>query len=164
VAYIGDDGHIRLQTAGHHFGAPQSDFFLHCVHHIQSERQFGSGLFQAAGHLGAGFGDHGQFRRRGLVAGQLRALGHVAISGGEHEYTLHGFRQALDLRAFDPFQWGRCSEDLPTTTTSAPGGDHIQATLEVYFSVNGDELRPAPGGVYRVVYDDAASSPRVTCD
>lgn len=71
---------------------------------------------------------------------------------------------ALDLRAFDPFQWGRCSEDLPTTTTSAPGGDHIQATLEVYFSVNGDELRPASGGVYRVVYDDAASSPRVTCD
>jgi len=36
---------------------------------------------------------------------QLRALGHVAIAGGEHEYTLHGFRQALDLRAFDIVQF-----------------------------------------------------------
>jgi L-rhamnonate dehydratase len=36
---------------------------------------------------------------------ELRALGHVAIAGGEHEYTLHGFRQALDLRAFDIVQF-----------------------------------------------------------
>lgn len=36
---------------------------------------------------------------------ELRKLGHVAISGGEHEYTLHGFRQALDLRAFDIAQF-----------------------------------------------------------
>ncbi len=32
---------------------------------------------------------------------ELRALNYCAISGGEHEYTLHGFRQALDLKAFD---------------------------------------------------------------
>lgn len=36
---------------------------------------------------------------------ELRALGHVAISGGEHEYSLHGFRQALDLGAFDIVQF-----------------------------------------------------------
>jgi L-rhamnonate dehydratase len=36
---------------------------------------------------------------------QLRALNHVAISGGEHEFTLHGFRQALDLKAFDIAQF-----------------------------------------------------------
>lgn len=36
---------------------------------------------------------------------ELRALGHVAISGGEHEYSLHGFRQALDLRSFDIAQF-----------------------------------------------------------
>jgi L-rhamnonate dehydratase len=36
---------------------------------------------------------------------ELRALGHVAISGGEHEYTLHGFRQALDMKAFDVAQF-----------------------------------------------------------
>jgi L-alanine-DL-glutamate epimerase-like enolase superfamily enzyme len=36
---------------------------------------------------------------------ELRALNCVAISGGEHEYTLHGFRQALDLKAFDIAQF-----------------------------------------------------------
>ena len=35
----------------------------------------------------------------------LRAMNLVAISGGEHEYTLSGFRQALDLRAFDIAQF-----------------------------------------------------------
>jgi L-rhamnonate dehydratase len=32
---------------------------------------------------------------------ELKAMNRVAISGGEHEYTLQGFRQALDLKAFD---------------------------------------------------------------
>jgi L-rhamnonate dehydratase len=36
---------------------------------------------------------------------ELRALNYVAISGGEHEYTLHGFRQALELKAFDVAQF-----------------------------------------------------------
>jgi len=36
---------------------------------------------------------------------ELRGLGHVAISGGEHEYSLHGFRHALDLRAYDIVQF-----------------------------------------------------------
>jgi L-rhamnonate dehydratase len=36
---------------------------------------------------------------------ELRALNHVAIAGGEHEFTLHGFRQAIDLKAFDIAQF-----------------------------------------------------------
>ncbi|MEQ1899200.1 MAG: L-rhamnonate dehydratase [Devosia sp.] len=36
---------------------------------------------------------------------ELKAMNLVAISGGEHEYTLHGFRQALDLKAFDIAQF-----------------------------------------------------------
>jgi L-rhamnonate dehydratase len=36
---------------------------------------------------------------------ELKAMGLVAISGGEHEYTLHGFRQALDLKAYDIVQF-----------------------------------------------------------
>jgi L-alanine-DL-glutamate epimerase-like enolase superfamily enzyme len=36
---------------------------------------------------------------------ELRAMNLVAISGGEHEYTLSGFRQALDLQAFDIAQF-----------------------------------------------------------
>ncbi len=35
----------------------------------------------------------------------LRAMGLVAISGGEHEYTLAGFRQALSMKAFDIVQF-----------------------------------------------------------
>ena len=36
---------------------------------------------------------------------ELSALGFVAISGGEHEFTLQGFRHALDLGAFDVVQF-----------------------------------------------------------
>ena len=35
----------------------------------------------------------------------LKAMNLVSISGGEHEYTLPGFRQALDLKAFDIAQY-----------------------------------------------------------
>ena len=36
---------------------------------------------------------------------ELRALGHVPIAGGEHEFTLAGFRQLLDARAIDVAQF-----------------------------------------------------------
>ncbi|WDR06707.1 L-rhamnonate dehydratase [Devosia rhodophyticola] len=36
---------------------------------------------------------------------ELKAMNLVGISGGEHEYTLYGFRQAMDLRAFDIAQF-----------------------------------------------------------
>lgn len=36
---------------------------------------------------------------------ELKALNMVAISGGEHEYTLQGFRHALDLGAYDIVQF-----------------------------------------------------------
>ncbi|MDO8360637.1 MAG: enolase C-terminal domain-like protein, partial [Devosia sp.] len=36
---------------------------------------------------------------------ELKAMNITAISGGEHEYALHGFRQALDLKAFDIVQF-----------------------------------------------------------
>ncbi|MHA1549418.1 MAG: L-rhamnonate dehydratase [Alphaproteobacteria bacterium] len=36
---------------------------------------------------------------------ELKALNKVAISGGEHEFSPYGFRQALDLRAFDIAQF-----------------------------------------------------------
>ncbi len=32
---------------------------------------------------------------------ELRAMGHVPISGGEHEFSLAGFRQLIDARAID---------------------------------------------------------------
>ncbi len=36
---------------------------------------------------------------------ELKAMSLVSISGGEHEYALPGFRQALDLKAFDIAQY-----------------------------------------------------------
>lgn len=36
---------------------------------------------------------------------ELRRLGHTAISGGEHEYTLYGFRTAIELGAYDIVQF-----------------------------------------------------------
>jgi len=36
---------------------------------------------------------------------EFKALNIVNISGGEHEYTIHGFRDALDLKAFDIAQF-----------------------------------------------------------
>lgn len=74
-------------------------------------------------------------------------------------------RYAVDVRPFDPFTWGKCLNGVPTTTTTAPDGSrHLQATVELYFTVNGEELRPDGGGAFRVVYDDDASAPRVTCE
>ena len=72
---------------------------------------------------------------------------------------------ALDLRAFDPFAWGKCLNGVPTTETTEPDGSrHLQSTTELYFTVNGSERRPSGGGTFRVVYDDAADAPRVTCE
>jgi hypothetical protein len=79
------------------------------------------------------------------------------------ERTGNNARYALDLRAFDPFQWGRCADGVPVTTEPAPGGGVDRATLELYFSVNGVELRPAGVEAYRVVYEDAAGGPRTSC-
>ena len=39
------------------------------------------------------------------VYAELRAMNLTAIAGGEHEYTLSGFRQALDLKAYDIVQF-----------------------------------------------------------
>jgi L-alanine-DL-glutamate epimerase-like enolase superfamily enzyme len=39
------------------------------------------------------------------VYAELRAMNLIAIAGGEHEYTLAGFRQALDLKAYDIVQF-----------------------------------------------------------
>jgi L-rhamnonate dehydratase len=36
---------------------------------------------------------------------ELRAMGHIAIAGGEHEFTLSGFRQLLDAKAIDIAQF-----------------------------------------------------------
>lgn len=87
------------------------------------------------------------------------ATDYVAVAN----HTGNNAQYAVDLRAFDPFVWGKCLNGIPTTTVAQPDGDHLQATLEVYFTVNGEDLRPEGRDAFRVVFDDAANSPRVTC-
>lgn len=73
-------------------------------------------------------------------------------------------RYAIDLRPFDPFAWGTCNGAPVSTVTATDGAAHVQATLEVFFTINGTELRPDGGGAFQVVYDADANTPRVTCE
>ncbi len=73
-------------------------------------------------------------------------------------------RYAVDLRAFDPFIWGRCLNGVPTTTVEENGQAMLQATAELVLTVNGHPLRPQGGDAFRVVYSDASSAPRVSCE
>lgn len=67
-------------------------------------------------------------------------------------------RYAFDLRAIDPLGAQSTLTDkaqcpsFPTTIT--PDGQYVQTTIELYFSVNGVELRPAPGAVYSGSYQN----------
>ncbi len=87
-------------------------------------------------------------------------------------------RYAVDLRALDPFQWGRCLNDVAVSApTGNPGDEHVQATVEMFLTVNGAELRPdlsstsspssssssGGGATFKVVYDDYANAGRVSC-
>lgn len=58
-------------------------------------------------------------------------------------------RYAFDLRSLDPLRSFHCPEVAPTTTA---GSDEIR--FEYYVTVNGVELRPAPGGVYAGTFAD----------
>lgn len=71
---------------------------------------------------------------------------------------------AFDLRSLDPFLWGRCPGNMPLTRMSRPGGDMLQAEAQVYFSINQRTLQPGDDEAFRVVYEDYADAPRVTCD
>lgn len=76
----------------------------------------------------------------------------------------HNARYAIDLRAFDPFIWGRCLDGVPLTTVEENGAAMVQATAELRVTVNGAPLRSDGGDVFRVVYSDSADAPRVRCE
>ena len=66
----------------------------------------------------------------------------------------------LDLRALDPFEWPasarvRDRADCPRYTLRRdPTGHYVEADVELYFTVNGAELRPAGGGTFRGTFQD----------
>ncbi len=59
-------------------------------------------------------------------------------------------RYAIDLNAMDPFKGFftiQNKSDCPAFPLSAPaesGGAYVEVTMELYFTINGVELRPAP--------------------
>ncbi len=67
---------------------------------------------------------------------------------------------ALDLRALDPFNYPagtniRTAADCPAyRLTRDASGQYVEAEIELYFTVNGTELRPTNGGTFRGRYQD----------
>ncbi|MDB4945977.1 MAG: hypothetical protein JWP97_5511 [Labilithrix sp.] len=67
-------------------------------------------------------------------------------------------RYGVDLRGLDPILGlGTVTKksDCPAVTlTVDPTGTYVEAVVELYFTVNGAELRPSSGGGYRVRYQN----------
>ena len=72
--------------------------------------------------------------------------------------TGNNARYAVDLTALDPIKGMftiQNAADCPAFPLSAPiDNGYVDATVELYFTVNGVELRPAPGAAYRVRYQN----------
>ena len=74
--------------------------------------------------------------------------------------TGNNARYGIDLRALDPIAGDftiQNAADCPSFPLSAPasnGGQYVETTLELYFTVNGVELRPAGGGTFVVRYQN----------
>lgn len=63
-------------------------------------------------------------------------------------------------RELDPLQWARCPEVAPIIA-----GGYEQVGLEYYVTVNGGELRPAPGATFAGTFTDYPSAWRdANCD
>ena len=69
---------------------------------------------------------------------------------------------ALPLATMDPFRPYHCP-DVPVTTVDVGGESFDQAQLELYFTVGGVELRPAPGAVYTVTFETYAGANSSYC-
>jgi hypothetical protein len=79
----------------------------------------------------------------------------VSLAGKDGDNAVY----AVDLRGLDPFRPFHCT-DAPTTSFTIGSEPYVRAEVELYMSVNGVELRPQGEQVFRVRYEDSASSPR----
>ena len=74
--------------------------------------------------------------------------------------TGNNARYATDLGALDPIPGESTltnKSDCPAFPLSAPadnGGQYVEATVELYFTVNGAELRPASGDTFKIRYQN----------
>lgn len=69
-------------------------------------------------------------------------------------------RYLFDVRGLDPFKgpWNGGHAICPNDYALESDGITIKATIELYFTVNGVELRPAPGKTFKGVFTDARSN------
>ena len=74
--------------------------------------------------------------------------------------TGNNARYATDLGALDPIPGASTltsKSDCPAFPLSAPadnGGQYVEAIVELYFTVNGAELRPAAGDTFKIRYQN----------
>ena len=67
-------------------------------------------------------------------------------------------RYAFNWRAIDPLRSYHCPEVAPSVTPPANGdGGRSEIRGEYFVTVNGGELRPAPGGAYAGTFVDYAN-------
>ena len=73
-------------------------------------------------------------------------------------------RYLADLTSLDPIKGLYAVSSVadcppfPLTAPPANGGQYVEATLELFFTVNGVELRPSGGGTFRVRYQNYRSA------
>ncbi len=78
------------------------------------------------------------------------------------EYHGNDARYAMNLRALDPLGGVNGSaltdkSQCPAfATTISPDAQYVRATFDYYFTVNGVDLRPAPGAVFHGTYENYA--------
>ncbi|MFN0251282.1 MAG: DUF6209 family protein [Kofleriaceae bacterium] len=65
-------------------------------------------------------------------------------------------RYAFNVRALDPLRSYHCPEVAPTVTAT-PDGGRAEIRIEYFMTVNGGQLRPAPGGAYAGTFVDYAT-------
>jgi hypothetical protein len=72
--------------------------------------------------------------------------------------TGNNARYAVDINAMDPikglFTIQNASDCPAFPLTASVDSALVEVTLELYFTVNGVELRPSPGVAYRVKYQN----------
>lgn len=66
-------------------------------------------------------------------------------------------RYRFSWREVDPFRMYHCPEVEPAPSPLPPAGHYEQVELEYYVTINGAELRPAPGATFRGTFVDYAA-------
>jgi hypothetical protein len=73
-------------------------------------------------------------------------------------------RYLADLTALDPINGFSAINNVadcpafPLTAPAANGGQYVEANLELYFTVNGVDVRPEGGGTFHVRYQNYLSA------